>query len=343
MSRLNRRTFLGLSAAVAGGALVPQLVGATPPRALTLPRISGVRDLGAVITSSQPYDRYGVREVILLADPARPGRLLAHYDGCGDTGWLSCLAYSDDGGATWVKQGPKLKLGLAGSPYAASASASWVRYDGGLWHMFYLGAGRASGAPDRIPMGPYQTLRAQATSPYGPWTQAGGVVLPGGPGPILRWGGRFWMYCSGAGLHLASTTNLRTGSWVREEATILPRSEGAENVALWWDSTTTGLWWLLTNRITTDPATGTAYTDAVVAYWNDDPLSGWSPDRKVVVLDRSNTGCGAVGMPSVLATANGKMLLAYDGRPGPIGGPGRWDHMGRSGRLAVVDLPLAAS
>lgn len=343
MTPISRRAFLGLSAAAAAGCtLRPARAGAAPARAAVLPRMAGVRDLEPVISPSASYDRNGVREVILYADPARPGRAYAHYDGCGDAGWLACLAYSDDLGRTWAKQGPRLRLGPAGSAYSASASSPWVRYDAAarVWHMWYLGASRDSGGTDQIPVGPYQTLHATSASPTGPWSQAGGVVVIGSPGPVLRWGGKFWMYCSGAGLHLASATSLY-GPWTRQDATILSREEGVENVALWADAST-GLWWLLTNRITTDPATGTAYTDAVVAYWATDPIAGWSPARKAVVLDASNTGCAVVGMPSVLAGSAGKMLLAYDGRPGPTGGPGRWDHMGRSGRLAEVALPLAA-
>jgi hypothetical protein len=334
---VTRRSLLLAGAGTAAG----YALGQPASSAAAPPRMAGVTDLGPVLRPSASYDRYGIREAILFSDPARPGRLLAHYDGCGTTGWLACLAYSDDGGRTWVKRGPVLRLGPAGSPYAASASSPWVRYDNGLWHMFYLGAGRASGAPDRIPMGPYQTLRAQATSPYGPWAQAGGVLMPGSPGPILRWGGQWVMFASGAGLHLATTRNLRTGPWVREQSTILPREEGVENVALWWDRDATGLWWLLTNRIRHQEGQY-AYTDAVVAYWGTDPLTGWSPARKVVVLDQSNTGCPIVGMPSVLPW-KGRMLLAYDARPGPIPGAGRWDHMARLGRLALVDLPLAVA
>jgi hypothetical protein len=340
---LTRRAFLGLTAgAAAGCALGQPRLDAAPARA-ALPRMAGVRDLGPVLPPSAPYDRNGVREVVLYADPARPGRLLAHYDGCGDAAWLACLAHSDDAGRTWIKSGPVLGLGPAGSAYDASASSPWVRYDNGLWHMFYLGAGRATGDANHIPQGPYQTLRAQSTSPYGPWTQAGGVLFGGSPGPVLRWGGRWWMFTSGGGIVLASTANLRTGPWVRETAPILPRTEALENAALWSDAGT-GLWWLMANRITTDPATGVAYTDAVVAYWATDPLRGWSPDRKAVVLDAANTGCGVVGMPSVLPSADGRLWLAYDGRPGPAGsGTGRWDHMGRSGRLASVARPLAVA
>ena len=44
-----------------------------------------------------------------------------HYDGAGTTGWLACLAVSDDL-VHWTKKGPVLDLGRAGADDSASAS-----------------------------------------------------------------------------------------------------------------------------------------------------------------------------------------------------------------------------
>ena len=123
------------------------------------------------------------------------GKYFMHYDGAGPKGWLVCLATSKNL-VDWEKHGAVLDLGKPGSSDSATASYGTTYFDGHKWHMFYLGSNNASLSPDRVPIGPYLTMKAEAPSPYGPWIKRNLVVLPpspqhpgnASPGQIIRTG-----------------------------------------------------------------------------------------------------------------------------------------------------------
>jgi hypothetical protein len=318
-------------------------------------RLAGVTDAGIVLRhGDQPYDRYGAREAIVFADPAQPGRLLMHYDGAGEQGWLAAAAESLDSGQTWGKLGLRLQLGAAGRPDSASASSPWVKRGiDGWWRMYYLGTSRASSPPNRIPTPPYRTLLADAPSADGPWRKRYDVApfsptagtwysRSASPGPVIRMGSSWWMFMSGAGLDAAGrygrTIGLAKTSWLGAPWTViqqlLPLSENVENAAVFHDRST-GLWWLLANRVGSQLGTdGHAYTDAIVAYWSTD-WRRFDPAHKAVVLDASNsTWTRVVGMCS-LVRVGGRLAMFYDGAA-----DGSTDHMGRDLGLAWLELPL---
>src|ERR1044072_6206387 len=101
-------------------------------------------------------DALGAREAIVNKDG---DTYYLFYDGAGKDGWKACLAESNDL-TSWVKKGPILQLGEAGSHDAKSASSPWVIQSDGTWHMFYLGTPNTSPAPNRIPSFPYLTMKA---------------------------------------------------------------------------------------------------------------------------------------------------------------------------------------
>ena len=352
MVELSRRQVL-YGAAFAGGALaLPRANGqaaASPPPSLRLPVI----DRGPVLkhgTAPGGVDRLGAREAIVFKDPAEPGRLLMHYDGAGPQGWLACLADSTDNGMTWTTHGQALWLGTPSSYDTASASSPWVVQDlDGSWHMYYLGARKATAAPRRIPVAPYTTLHATAASPRGPWTKRGPAILPAkgswygqsaSPGPVMRHDGYWVMHFSGSSsegptLGLARAESLN-GPWYVDSSPLLPASERLENAALHHDPLS-GLWWLFADHIGTTPGSdGLLYTDAIWGYVSKDPTA-FSTSQRVLVLDGQSTSwTKVIGMPSVVPTTGG-ITMFYDG----IAGRSRTDHMGRDIGMAYLPLPLS--
>lgn len=191
-----------------------------------------------------------------------------HYDGAGPTGWLACLATSDDG-THWIKHGPVLSLGAAGRPDSKSASSPWVIQDGAAWYMFYLGTSHTGPAPGRVPSPPYLTCLAEAPSPTGPWRKRYDVVpfttmpasyrsLTASPGAVIKQRGQFLQYFSGSALAaggsarrtigLASTTDLVT-PWTVQPEPLLPVGTDVENSSIYYEASDGGWWWLFTNHV----------------------------------------------------------------------------------------------
>jgi hypothetical protein len=296
-------------------------------------------------------DLSGAREAIVFTDPSRPGSLLMHYDGAGPTGWLACRAESRDGGATWAKAGPVLRLNSNSLYDKASASSPWVkRASDGTWHMYYLGAKYASSSPRYIPIAPYTTMHATSASALGPWKQTGQVAvarksgtwygLSASPGPVLRLGKQWVIYFSGAcssGMSIGTArSSSPAGPWTVDPEPLVPITQRLENAALHYDRDTR-LWWMLANHIgTAKGSDGLAYTDGIWAYWSRRPTD-FSPSRSAVVLDGSSTSwTKVIGMPSILRQGH-SLQLYYDG----IKGRARTDHMSRDIGLATLRLPLA--
>ncbi|MFN2537548.1 MAG: twin-arginine translocation signal domain-containing protein [Mycobacteriales bacterium] len=352
--QLSRRQLL-YGAALAGGAVALPQAGsasaqtpASKPPALRLPVI----DRGRVLlhgSAPDGADRLGAREAIAFTDPAAPGRLLMHYDGAGPAGWLACLAESTDGGRSWVSSGAVLPLGRRGSFDSASASSPWaVQDETGLWHLFYLGARKATAAPRHIPVPPYTVLHVTSASPRGPWTKRGPAVLPAkgtwygqsvSPGPVTRYGGYWLMHVSGfsstgptVGVARAESLD---GPWYVDSTPLLSASERLENAALHHDPAT-GLWWLFANHIGTKRGSdGLLYTDGIWGYVSDSPTS-FSAAHRVLVLDEAAAPwTRVIGMPSVVPALGG-LAVFYDGIAGGV----RTDHMGRDIGMAFLPLPL---
>jgi predicted GH43/DUF377 family glycosyl hydrolase len=290
-------------------------------------------------------DKLGARDVWVFEDH---GKYFMHYDGAGSRGWLACLADSEDL-VHWKKKGPVLDFGKPGSDDSASASYGTTYLDGQTWHMFYLGTPHASPAPDRVPMFPYQTLKATAPAPTGPWTKRPAVVpfRPKGgtyysatasPGQIIKQGDQFLMFFSASTSHptlrtlgIARTKNL-DGPWDVQADPILPPAEQVENSSLYFEPTNQ-TWFLFTNHV--GILKGHEFTDAVWVYWSKE-LGKWDPANKAVVLDGSNCHWSniCIGLPSVLKVGD-RLAVFYDG-------PGRneTNHMARDIGLAWLDLPL---
>jgi predicted GH43/DUF377 family glycosyl hydrolase len=302
-------------------------------------------------------DQFGARDAWVFESG---GRYFMHYDAAGSTGWLAALATSDDG-LTWSKRGPILELGGPGRPDSASASYGTTYFDHGRWHMFYLGTPNATPDELRTPSFPYQTLKAEAVAPTGPWTKRPDIVpFPvtagtfysetASPGAIVQRGDGYVMIFSASTssngriwrtLGLARTKNL-DASWVVEEEPLLPLTEQIENSSLYFEESI-GMWFLFTNHITEaeglspePPQNSAEYTDAVWVYWARDLESFTSADKAVVVeADTSGWSPRVIGLPSVLPIG-GRLAVYYDGSTGDSIGHGR-----RDVGVAWLDLPLA--
>ena len=293
-------------------------------------------------------DKLGARDLWVF----RSGhKFFMHYDGAGPRGWLACLATSNDL-VHWEKKGAVLDFGKSGEEDSASASYGTTYFDGNQWHMFYLGTPNTSPAPDLIPAFPYQTMKAYAKSPEGPWIKQSSVVpirctpntyygVTASPGHIVRAGKEYLMFFSAAsndskGTHrtisIACTHNLN-GSWKVDSQPIVPPSEQVENGSLYFEPANK-TWFLFTNHI---GLKGFEYTDAIWVYWSKD-LNKWDPTHKAVVLDRRNCKWSheCIGLPSVMKIGN-RLAVLYDAP----GGDSK-SHMGRDIGLAWLKLPLDA-
>lgn len=274
------------------------------------------------------------------------------YDGAGNDGWKACLATSNDL-ITWTKKGPILELGKPGTNDAKCVASPWVIKHKGVWHMFYLGTPNTGPAPDRIPIFPYLTLKAESRSLKGPWVKRYDITpfsaRPGtyyaetaSPGYIIRSKDEFLQFFSAAffdsagtikrTLSIARTRDLK-GAWTVDDKPLVPPSEQIENSSLYYEEENK-TWFLFTNHIGIDSA-GHEYTDAIWVYWSKD-LNHWRSSDKAIVLDGTNCtwAKGAIGMPSVIKKGN-RLALFYDGFEGYSIG-----HMQRNIGLAWIDLPL---
>ena len=341
---------LAASAVAAASAALPP-----PPRDF----LPGVHDVGFVMPfggapGAAPCpgdcDALGARDVWVwhdAQDAQWPYKMT--YDGSGPTGWLACLAVSNDPTLrNWTKLGAVLKLGAPGSVDGKSASyLTTFMLGDGSWLGWYLGTNQTSPPPGDVPIGPYFTLLASAPTSSGPWTQyssRGNVIGSGSPGVVManpNDPGEWWQFCTGCAggsIGLATTRNL-TGTWTETKALITDAA--VENTSLYFEESN-GLWFLFTNQIDAD-AGGMAFDAHIVVYWSRDLLN-WPPANKATVLNRTNAveplvRAGRVGLPSVMRVpGNSKQLaLVYDG------GGTRDDvsyNENCSVALAWLDLPL---
>lgn len=356
-TRFSRRQIVngGLAAALLAGLGYSGLTdrgpsSAAPPQATPWPPgvpLGRATDQGVVLTHGDGpggCDVHGARDAIVWPVD---GTYYMHYDGAGPDGWRLCLATSSDG-VMWTKHGAVLPLGAPGSRDSASASYGMPFAHGGRWHLFYVGTQNATPLPERIPAVPYYTLKAQAPGAGGPWSKQPEVVPfspePGtyyassaSPGPVVEQDDEFLQFFSASAgeplqrtLGIARTRDL-DGAWTVDPQPILPASEQIENAALRYEPGS-GTWFLFTNHV---DQTGGA-TDAIWAYWSQD-LEDWSPERRAVVLDPSNSSWskGVVGLPAIVAVGD-RLALYYDGVPGA----GRMQ-TGRDIGLSWLPLPLA--
>ncbi len=316
-----------------------------PPAAFRLE----AKDSGAVLKHNDgkcpnDCDKLGARDVWTWE---YKGSYYMHYDASGDLGWLNSLAVSKDL-VTWEKKGNILDLGKSGSDDSKSASYGLPFFDGKTWHMFYLGTPNVTAAPDLIPSFPYQTMKAKATAPEGPWTKQYDVTpfrpkansyysSTASPGHIIEYKGEYLMFFAAATeapikrtLGLARTKNL-DGPWTLDPEPILPAEEQIENSYLHYEKAY-DTWFIFTNHVGTE---GGEHTDAVWVYWSRD-LTTWDPANKAVVLDADNCGWakGAIGLPSLIEQKD-RLALFYDGAPGTS-----LSHMGRDIGMATLSLPL---
>lgn len=276
-----------------------------------------------------------------------------HYDGAGLKGWLACLATSKNL-LNWTAKGPVLELGKNGTSDSASASYGSVFYDGKKWHMFYMGTPNVTPAPNFIPAFPYLTMKAESSSPTGPWTKRYDVTpfrtKPGtyysdtaSPGQIIKRASEYLMFFSTSTdkpimrtLSIARTRNL-DGPWTIDPPPILPMEEQIENTSLYYEEANQ-TWFLFTNHVGLKE--GLEYTDAIWVYWTKD-LNKWNAANKAVVLDSRNCRWSRhiVGLPSVVK-AGKRLAIFYDGHAGEKMPGGFKSHMNRDIGLAWLELPL---
>ncbi len=302
-------------------------------------------------------DIRGARDIWVFEDG---GTYYMHYDAAGPDGWLCALATSPDG-LTWEKQGPVLQFGQPGSDDSATASYGVTYREGDTWHMFYLGSPNTTEAPDLVPDFPYNTMKAKASAPAGPWSKQYDVVpfrpTPGtfysataSPGQVIRQGEEYLQFISVSAqgpdgtkrsIAIARTRDLE-GPWAIDPQPIVSLEEQIENSSMYFEESDQ-TWYLFTNHcgpletgLTSKyPEELEGYTDSVWVYWTTD-LNRWDPQDKAVVLDRNNCSWSerVVGLPSVVRIGD-RLAVYYDG----LAGTGT-SHVGRDVGLAWLDLPL---
>ena len=301
-------------------------------------------------TGPRKCDALGARDVWVWQ---HQGTYYMHYDGAGAKGWLACLATSNNALA-WKAQGPALELGDAGQKDAASASYGVTFFDNNKWHMFYLGTPHTSPPPDLVPSFPYLTMKAEGSSPSGPWTKRYDIEpfspqpetyysATASPGHVISRRSEYLMFFSASTdkpilrtLGIARTHNL-DGPWRIAPQPIVPPAEQVENTSLYYEPQNK-TWFLFTNHV--GLKNGLEYTDAIWVYWSKD-LERWNEDNKAVVLDGSNCTWSKeiIGLPSVVKVGK-RLALFYDGYAGHGIPEGAASHMRRDIGLAWLELPL---
>jgi len=292
------------------------------------------RDYGPVMKhGSAPgdCDKYGARDVWVWK---HKDTYYMHYDGAGPEGWLVCLATSKDL-THWRRKGAVIDLGERGRLDSATASYGVTYFDGSGWHMFYLGSPKVSPPPDRVPMGPYYTLKAEADSPEGPWRKRYDIpsMEPNpntganvGPGHVIKNGDEYMMFFSG--LAVARTRDLDK-PWKNDGKHLFDPDQRCENSSLYFEEAN-DTWFMFSNHV------GDGYTDAIWVYWTKD-INHWDPENAAVVLDGAHSKWSrtVIGLPSVVRVGN-QLAIFYDGNSDPSD---TW-HMKRDIGLAWLDLPL---
>lgn len=309
-----------------------------------------IQDQGIVLpygTGPDRCDYLGARDMwVFEAD----GTYHLFYDGAGPEGWRCCHAVSQDM-VNWRVLGPILELGETGQPDSAYAGYGATIYEEGRWHFFYVGCEQTSPPPARIPVMPYENLKAEADSPYGPWKKRydlrpfktePGTYYEGAcnPGHIVKVGDEYLMFISVATLPyrgvkrtlaLARTQRLDT-AWQIAPEPILPLEEQVENAAVYYEETN-GTWFVFTNHVGLTELG--EYRDAVWVYWTQD-INVWNPANKAVVVDGQSCTWSkkSIGMAAV-ARVGDRLGLIYDAPGGDS-----VDNMQNSLGLAWIDLPL---
>ena len=279
-------------------------------------------------------DKNGMREPSIVQED---GKFYLFYDGCADTGWLACVATSDDL-KTWEKHPPLLSLGPPGSDDAGTASSPWVHKQGDTWYMFHVISANRTPPPEAVPMGPYLTGMATAKSLMGPWTQHRDYIpfgqTPGTPtthgaypGAIIQHNGEYMMFING-GQAIARTKDL-SKPWTvdAKQQLTLPM----ENSSIYYEPTNQ-TWWMFLNHIRMTPV---PHTDATYVFWTKDP-NHWEDRNHAVVIDGKNSNWSktVIGMATVTPVGN-RLAIIYDGNYS-----NGHQHMGRDLGLAWLDLPL---
>jgi predicted GH43/DUF377 family glycosyl hydrolase len=303
--------------------------------------------------SPQRCDIYGATDAFVFHSG---GLYYMYYDAAGPTGMMAAAATSSDL-VHWKKIGLVLELGKPGESDSASAAFASICHDGATWHMFYLGATHnTTPPPEPAPAFPYQTMKAHAASPAGPWTKQPGVVpfqsKPGTfyaaealPGQIIQQDGEYRMFFCAATDHplrrclgIARTKNL-DGPWTIDPKPIVPPTEQVETSSLYFEPANQ-TWFLFTDHVAAGPDEY-EYTDAIWVYWSKD-LDHWNTDHKAVVLDGANCSWSKniVGMPSVIKVGN-RLAVFYDGCTEAKLARRVKSHMNRDIGLAWLSLPLA--
>jgi len=340
---------VALVAAVATVSVAPQKYSDGRPSATLR---MDAKDYGIVLRHGDgpgQCDMLGARDAwVFEAD----GTYYMHYDAAGPDGWLCSLAVSKDLLA-WEKKGPILDLGEPGEDDSKSVAYGVTYFDGGQWHMFYLGTPNATEPPDRVPSFPYLTMKAKGSSPVGPWRKQKEVVpfrtkpqtfysITASPGQVVKNGDEFIQFFSATTrkpgnqhvqrtLGMARTKDL-DGPWTVDPQPMVPIEEQIENATLYYEKSN-GTWFLFTNHIGLGEE---EYTDAIWVYWSKD-LNQWNPENKAVVLDGQNCGWSkkCIGLPSVVQVGQ-RLALFYDAPGGDS-----TSHMKRNIGLAWLELPLS--
>ena len=296
-------------------------------------------------------DMLGARDVWVFEEK---GLYYMHYDGSGQDGWLNCLAVSTDL-VNWQKKGPILDFGKPDENDSKAACYGVTYKDGDDWHMFYLGTPNVTAAPDLVPMFPYLTMKAKASSPSGPWIKQKDVVpfstkadtyysITASPGHIINTGDEYLQYLSATTkkpgteyvqrtLGIARTRDL-DGPWAVDPQPMVPIEEQIENASIYYEKSNK-TWFLFTNHIGVDD-NHAEYTDAIWVYWSKD-LNRWDPANKAIVLDGQNCNWSkkCIGLPSVVQMDD-RLAIFYDAPGGDS-----ISHMKRHIGLAWLSLPLS--
>lgn len=298
-----------------------------PAPAYRLPSENG----GMILSRGSGIDSRGLRDAYLYQEN---GTYYLTYDAIdGNYNWASALATSTDL-TNWTKHG------VINDESVSCGCYTTIQNSGNDYISYYFFS--QNNGSDGTPSPAYDTHKARATSPFGPWTKEGNVFpnkqsyysLTATPGPIVQDNGQYIMFFSAGdwsgrrNLGMARSNSIE-GPWTPDTNAIVPNTEQVENIAIHKQGST---WYLFTNHVGIN--SGGEYTDAIWVYWTND-INNWSTSNRAVVVDgRTSWSPMVVGVPTIVEK-NGRLGIIYDGRPDT-----GQSHIDRDLGINWIDLPI---
>ncbi|VXB25899.1 Glycoside hydrolase family GHnc [Burkholderia sp. 8Y] len=315
-----------------------------------------IADYGVILphgTAPDGSDKEGARDPFVFADN---GTYYLHYDGSSGTGPWNVVEATSKDLLSWTVKGNIIPLGVPGELDVDCVCYGVTMFDGKQYQMYYTASTTQTPAPSIVPLAPYTTMKAHASTLAGPWVKDGAPFSPqagtyyadtASPGQIVKNGNEYLQFFAAAqrvdgkllrtiGVARAPTM---AGPWTVDPKPVLPQAEQLENASLYFQQSS-GQWFMFVNHVGLSPDGTREFSDAAWVYWTKD-LNLWKASDKAVVIDgqSSKWAKAVIGLPTVIEK-DGKLAVIYDGSATATNMPSIDDNLRRDLALSWINLPI---